>query len=39
MRNNVNITSGYMVGVGAVVVKDISEAGAYVGVLAGKIKN
>lgn len=38
MRNNVNITSGCMVDAGVVVAKDISEAGACVGVEAKKIR-
>lgn len=37
ISNNVSITSGCKVGAGAVVVKDIKEAGTYVGVPAGKI--
>ena len=32
VSNNVNITSGCKVGAGAVVVKDITEPGTYVGV-------
>lgn len=37
VSNNVNITSGCKVGAGAVVVKDITETGTYVGVPARKI--
>lgn len=37
VSNNINITSGCMVGAGAVVVKDITEAGTYVGVPARKV--
>lgn len=36
--NNINITSDSIIGAGAVVVKDIIEAGTYVGVPARKIK-
>lgn len=32
VSNNVNITNGCIIGAGAVVVKDITEAGTYVGV-------
>jgi len=39
VSNNVNITSDCMVGAGAVVVKDIKEAGTYVGVPARRISN
>lgn len=38
VSNNVNITSGCIIGAGAVVVRDITEAGTYVGVPAEKIK-
>lgn len=37
VSNNVNITSGCKVGAGAVVVKDIKEAGTYVGVPARRV--
>ena len=37
VSNNVNITSGCTVGAGAVVIKDITEPGAYVGVPARRI--
>lgn len=37
VSNNLNITSGCKVGAGAVVVKDITEPGTYVGVPARKI--
>ena len=37
VSNNLNITSGCKVGVGAVVVKDIIESGTYVGVPARKV--
>jgi sugar O-acyltransferase (sialic acid O-acetyltransferase NeuD family) len=39
ISNNVNITSGCIVGAGAVVVKDITEPGTYVGVPARRIKD
>lgn len=38
VSNNLNITSCCKVGAGAVVVKDISEAGTYVGVPARRVK-
>lgn len=38
VNNNINITSDCMLGAGAVVVKDITETGTYVGVPAYKIK-
>lgn len=38
VSNNVNITSDCMIGAGAVIVKDIEEAGTYVGVPAKRIK-
>ena len=37
VSNNINITSGCKVGAGAVVVKDITEPGTYVGVPVTKI--
>ena len=37
VSNNVNIVNGCMIGAGAVVVKDITEAGTYVGVPVKKI--
>lgn len=37
ISNNVNITSGCKIGAGAVVVKDILEAGTYVGVPARRV--
>ena len=37
-RNNINICSDVLVGVGGAVVKDIKESGTYVGVPAKKIK-
>lgn len=37
VSNNLNITSGCKVGAGAVVVKDITEAGTYVGVPARRV--
>ncbi len=37
VSNNVNITSGCIVGAGAVVVKNITESGTYVGVPARKV--
>ena len=37
VSNNVNICSGCKVGAGAVVVKDITEPGTYVGVPVRKI--
>jgi sugar O-acyltransferase (sialic acid O-acetyltransferase NeuD family) len=37
VSNNVNITSGCKVGAGAVVVKDITETGTYVGVPARRV--
>ncbi len=37
VSNNVNICSGCKVGAGAVVVKDITEPGTYVGVLVGRV--
>ena len=37
VSNNANICSGCIVGAGAVVLKDISESGTYVGVPARKI--
>ncbi len=39
VSNNVNICGGCMIGVGAVVVKDISEPGTYVGVPAKRIED
>lgn len=38
VSNNLNIISGCKVGAGAVVVKDITEAGSYVGVPARRVK-
>ena len=38
VSNSINIISGCMIGAGAVVIKDIEEAGTYVGVPALKIK-
>lgn len=38
VSNNVNICSGCMVGAGSVVIKDIREAGTFVGVPARKVK-
>ena len=38
ISNNVSICDGVMLGAGAVVVKDITEKGTYVGVLAKKVK-
>lgn len=38
VRNNINICGGCTIGAGAVVVKDISEPGTYVGVPAGRMK-
>jgi sugar O-acyltransferase (sialic acid O-acetyltransferase NeuD family) len=37
VSNNLNITSGCKVGAGAVVVKDITEAGTYIGVPARRV--
>lgn len=37
VSNNINITSGCIVGAGAVVIRDITEVGTYVGVPAKKI--
>jgi sugar O-acyltransferase (sialic acid O-acetyltransferase NeuD family) len=37
VRNNINITGGCMIGAGAVVVRDITEAGTYVGVPARRV--
>jgi len=37
ISNNVNICSGCKVGAGAVVVKDITELGTYVGIPVRKI--
>ena len=37
VSNNINITSNCMVGAGAVVVKDITETGTYVGVPARRV--
>lgn len=37
VSNNVDITSGCKVGAGAVVVKDIEEAGIYIGVPARRM--
>ncbi|NLN49475.1 MAG: acetyltransferase [Clostridiales bacterium] len=37
IRNNVNICSGCIVGAGAVIVKDITEPGTYVGVPARRV--
>jgi len=37
VSNNVNICSGCNVGAGAVVVKDITEPGTYVGVPARRV--
>lgn len=39
VSNNINITSGCKVGAGAVVVKDITEPGTYVGVPVRRIGN
>ncbi|MFC7786758.1 acetyltransferase [Rossellomorea sp. GCM10028870] len=39
VSNNVNITSGCTIGAGTVVVKDITEAGTYVGVPMRKINS
>jgi len=38
VRNNINITSNVIVGVGGIVVKDIQESGTYVGMPVKKIK-
>lgn len=38
VSNNINITSGSTVGAGAIVIKDITEAGTYVGIPARLIK-
>lgn len=38
VRNNINIASNCIVGAGAAVIKDILDAGTYVGVPAGKLK-
>ncbi|NLZ82122.1 MAG: acetyltransferase [Clostridiales bacterium] len=38
VSNNINIISGCKVGAGAVVVKDITESGTYVGVPARRVK-
>lgn len=38
VANNIKITSGSIIGAGAVVVKDIIEAGTYVGVPARRVK-
>ena len=38
VSNNINITSGCIIGAGAVVIRDITEAGTYVGVPATKLK-
>lgn len=38
VRNNVSICDGCVIGAGAVVIKDLSELGTYVGVPAKKIK-
>ena len=37
VSNNINITSGCTVGAGAVVVKDINEAGTYIGIPARRV--
>lgn len=37
VSNNINITNGCKVGAGAVVVKDITEAGTYIGVPARRV--
>lgn len=37
VSNNVNITSGCVIGAGTVVIKDIAEAGTYVGVPARRL--
>lgn len=39
ISNNINITSSCMVGAGAVVVRDITEAGTYVGAPARRVIN
>jgi len=39
ISNNINITSGCMVGAGTVVVRDITEAGTYVGTPARRVIN
>ena len=36
MSNNVDICSNCMIGAGAVVIKDITESGTYIGVPAKK---
>lgn len=38
VRNNINICGGCTIGAGAVVVKDITEPGTYVGVPAGRME-
>ena len=38
VKNNTNITADVTVGAGAAVVKDITEAGVYVGVPAGRMR-
>ena len=38
ISNNINICSGCMLGAGAVVIKDITEPGTYVGIPAAKVK-
>lgn len=38
VSNNINITSGCIVGAGAVVVRDINESGIYIGVPAKKLE-
>lgn len=38
VSNNINICGDCMIGAGAVVVKDMTEAGMYVGVPARKMK-
>ncbi|MDV7767093.1 acetyltransferase [Peribacillus sp. CSMR9] len=39
VSNNINITSSCNVGAGAVVVKDITESGIYIGIPARRVKN
>ena len=38
VSNNISVAEDCMIGAGTVVVKDLKEAGTYVGVLATKIK-
>ena len=39
VSNNINITSNCVIGAGAAVIRDISEAGTYIGVPAKKVKD